>query len=157
MDAPGLARTARLLADDTRAAMCLALLDGRAWTAGELARHAGVAASTATEHLHRLIEGRLLAQACAATTTLITRATALRADDPKASAEDLVARVLREDPPATATRRTAIAAVGEIAEGETVAVSLAGTPFGAGAHACPGSAVAITLACVALDMLADTP
>jgi cytochrome P450 len=99
----------------------------------------------------------LLAQACAATTTLITRATALRADDPKASAEDLVARVLREDPPATATRRTAIAAVGEIAEGETVAVSLAGTPFGAGAHACPGSAVAITLACVALDMLADTP
>jgi DNA-binding transcriptional ArsR family regulator len=62
MDAPGLARTARLLADDTRAAMCLALLDGRAWTAGELARHAGVAASTATEHLHRLIEGGLLTQ-----------------------------------------------------------------------------------------------
>jgi DNA-binding transcriptional ArsR family regulator len=62
MDAPAIARTARLLADDTRAAMCLALLDGRAWTAGELARHTGVAASTATEHLHRLIDGGLLTQ-----------------------------------------------------------------------------------------------
>jgi DNA-binding transcriptional ArsR family regulator len=49
-----LAALARALADPTRAAFCLALLDGRAWTAGELARHAGVAASTATEHLHRL-------------------------------------------------------------------------------------------------------
>jgi DNA-binding transcriptional ArsR family regulator len=62
MDAPALARTAGLLADQTRAAMCLALLDGRAWTAGELARHAGVAASTATEHLHRLIDGGLLTE-----------------------------------------------------------------------------------------------
>ena len=36
-----LARIAALLADQTRATFCLALLDGRAWTAGELARHAG--------------------------------------------------------------------------------------------------------------------
>ena len=42
-----LAGFARLLADPTRAGFCLALLDGRAWTASELARHAGVAASTA--------------------------------------------------------------------------------------------------------------
>jgi DNA-binding transcriptional ArsR family regulator len=55
-----LAGLAALLADETRAAFCLALLDGRAWTAGELARHAGVAPSTATEHLNRLIEGGLL-------------------------------------------------------------------------------------------------
>jgi DNA-binding transcriptional ArsR family regulator len=55
-----LAELAALLADETRAAFCLALLDGRAWTAGELARHAGVAPSTATEHLNRLIEGGLL-------------------------------------------------------------------------------------------------
>jgi DNA-binding transcriptional ArsR family regulator len=60
--AAGLARLAGLLADPTRAAMCLALLDGRAWTAGELARHTGVAASTATEHLTRLVQGGLLAQ-----------------------------------------------------------------------------------------------
>ncbi|MGK5557183.1 ArsR/SmtB family transcription factor [Actinomadura kijaniata] len=54
---------AKLLADDTRAAMCLALMDGRARTAGELARHVGVAASTATEHLSRLVEGGLLVEA----------------------------------------------------------------------------------------------
>ncbi|WP_435865485.1 winged helix-turn-helix domain-containing protein, partial [Streptomyces spectabilis] len=54
---PDLASVARLLADGTRAAFCLALLDGRAWTATELARHAGVAPSTATEHLHLLVRG----------------------------------------------------------------------------------------------------
>ncbi|MFI6098783.1 ArsR/SmtB family transcription factor [Lentzea sp. NPDC051213] len=53
---------ARLLADRTRAAFCGALLDGRAWTANELAQHAGVAASTASEHLTRLIEGGLLVE-----------------------------------------------------------------------------------------------
>jgi hypothetical protein len=52
--ASDLASLAALLADETRAAMCLALLDGRAWTAGELAAHARVAPSTATEHLHRV-------------------------------------------------------------------------------------------------------
>jgi DNA-binding transcriptional ArsR family regulator len=57
-----LASLAGLLADSTRAAFCLALLDGRAWTAGELARHAGVAPSTASEHLDRLIAGGLLAE-----------------------------------------------------------------------------------------------
>lgn len=57
-----LAATAGLLADRTRAAFCLALLDGRAWTAGELARHAGVAPSTASEHLSRLVAGGLLVE-----------------------------------------------------------------------------------------------
>jgi DNA-binding transcriptional ArsR family regulator len=60
--AAGLAAFAGLLADPTRAAFCLALLDGRAWTAGELARHAGVAASTATEHLNRMLAGGLLVE-----------------------------------------------------------------------------------------------
>jgi DNA-binding transcriptional ArsR family regulator len=60
--APDLAALAALLADPTRARFCLALLDGRAWTAGELAGHAGVAASTATEHLNALVSGGLLAQ-----------------------------------------------------------------------------------------------
>jgi DNA-binding transcriptional ArsR family regulator len=57
-----LAAFAALLADRTRAAMCLALLDGRAWTAGELGRYAGVAPATASEHLDRLVRGGLLAQ-----------------------------------------------------------------------------------------------
>ncbi|MFF0627878.1 ArsR/SmtB family transcription factor [Streptomyces sp. NPDC004296] len=57
-----LAAVARLLAEDTRADICLALLDGRAWTARELARHAAVAPSTATEHLNLLVSGGLLTE-----------------------------------------------------------------------------------------------
>ncbi|MER5349086.1 winged helix-turn-helix domain-containing protein [Kitasatospora sp. NPDC002551] len=57
-----LAHLAGLLADPTRAAFCTALLDGRAWTAGELARHARVAPSTASEQLSRLIAAGLLAE-----------------------------------------------------------------------------------------------
>ncbi|WP_225822150.1 ArsR/SmtB family transcription factor [Streptomyces naphthomycinicus] len=60
--AAGLAALAGLIADRTRAACLLALLDGRAWTAGELARHAGVAASTLSEHLGKLVAGGLLAE-----------------------------------------------------------------------------------------------
>ncbi|MBV2153006.1 helix-turn-helix transcriptional regulator [Kitasatospora sp. SUK 42] len=59
---PALAAFAALLADPTRAVFCSALLDGRAWTAGELARTAGVAPSTASEHLSRLVAGGLLAE-----------------------------------------------------------------------------------------------
>ncbi|WP_017569072.1 ArsR/SmtB family transcription factor [Nocardiopsis halotolerans] len=57
-----LASLAALLADPTRAQVCLALLDGRAWTAGELARHTGVGPSTISEHLTRLVQGGLLTQ-----------------------------------------------------------------------------------------------
>ncbi|MGW0205912.1 ArsR/SmtB family transcription factor [Streptomyces sp. NPDC003233] len=60
--AAGLAALASLIADETRAACLLALLDGRAWTAGELARRAGVAASTLSEHLGKLVAGGLLAE-----------------------------------------------------------------------------------------------
>ncbi|MET8897768.1 ArsR/SmtB family transcription factor [Streptomyces albogriseolus] len=60
--AGALARLAALAADETRAACLLALLDGRAWTAGELARHCGVAASTLSEHLGKLVGGGLLAE-----------------------------------------------------------------------------------------------
>ncbi|MFJ8751235.1 ArsR/SmtB family transcription factor [Streptomyces sp. NPDC102441] len=60
--APRLAALASLLADETRASFCLALLDGRAWTAGELARGAGVAPSTASEHLGKLVAGGVLAE-----------------------------------------------------------------------------------------------
>jgi DNA-binding transcriptional ArsR family regulator len=62
VSAPDLARLAALLADHTRATFCLSMLDGRAWTAGELARAAGVAASTASEHLDHLVQGGLVTQ-----------------------------------------------------------------------------------------------
>ncbi|MFV5993617.1 ArsR/SmtB family transcription factor [Streptomyces sp. NPDC056231] len=60
--APRLAALAALLADETRASFCLALLDGRAWTAGELARYASVAPSTASEHLGKLVAGGLFTE-----------------------------------------------------------------------------------------------
>src|ERR1700733_4187531 len=62
LDPGSVARYAALLADRSRAAMCLALMDGRAWTAGELARAAGIAAPTATEHLNILVGAGLLAE-----------------------------------------------------------------------------------------------
>ncbi|WP_330456893.1 winged helix-turn-helix domain-containing protein [Streptomyces sp. NBC_00820] len=60
--AAGVASFAALLADETRAACLLALLDGRAWTAGELARHARVAPSTLSEHLGKLVAGGMLTE-----------------------------------------------------------------------------------------------
>jgi len=60
MTADQLAAAAGLLADRTRAAICVALLDHRAWTIGELARHAGVAPSTASEHVAKLAEGGMV-------------------------------------------------------------------------------------------------
>ncbi len=60
--AASIAAFAAALADRTRASMCLALLDGRAWTAGELARHARVARSTASEHLSALVRAGLLSE-----------------------------------------------------------------------------------------------
>ncbi|MGY1652472.1 ArsR/SmtB family transcription factor [Geodermatophilus sp. SYSU D01119] len=62
VSAASLARFAGLLSDRSRVAMCLALLDGRAWTAGELARHAGIARSTASEHLTLLVGAGLLTE-----------------------------------------------------------------------------------------------
>ncbi|HEX5448793.1 MAG TPA: winged helix-turn-helix domain-containing protein [Gaiellaceae bacterium] len=52
---------AALLGDPARARIAQALHDGRALPAGELARRAGISPSTASEHLSRLVEGRLLA------------------------------------------------------------------------------------------------
>jgi DNA-binding transcriptional ArsR family regulator len=48
--------TAALLADPSRVAMMWALMDGRRLPAGDLARIAGIRASTASEHLARLVE-----------------------------------------------------------------------------------------------------
>ena len=56
-----LAEFGALLAEPARAAILLALMDGSARPAGELARAAGVGAATASAHLKRLLEGGLLA------------------------------------------------------------------------------------------------
>lgn len=58
---PDITAIAGLLSDRSRVAMVLALQDGTARPAGELARAAGVRPSTASEHLARLVEAGLLA------------------------------------------------------------------------------------------------
>lgn len=55
-----LAAPAALMAEPARAAMLLALIDGSERPASELARVAGVSASTASEHLTRLTSGGLV-------------------------------------------------------------------------------------------------
>lgn len=56
MENLALAEVASVLAEPARASMCLAMLDGRAWTVGELARAAGIAPSTGSEHVTKLID-----------------------------------------------------------------------------------------------------
>jgi DNA-binding transcriptional ArsR family regulator len=55
-----IAATAGRCADDTCAAICAVLLDGRFWTAGELARCAGVTACAASEPLAWLVADGML-------------------------------------------------------------------------------------------------
>ncbi len=57
---PDIAAVARLVADPSRAAMLTALLEGAELAAGDIARRAGVAASTASSHLARLEAGGLV-------------------------------------------------------------------------------------------------
>ena len=57
------AAVASLVAEPARAAMLDVLMDGGAHPAGELARRAGIAPSTASEHLARLLAGGLVDRA----------------------------------------------------------------------------------------------
>lgn len=59
-DTPDIASLAALVGDPTRAAMLVALMDGRAHTATELSLEGGVAPSTASSHLARMTSGGLL-------------------------------------------------------------------------------------------------
>ncbi|WP_295939405.1 helix-turn-helix transcriptional regulator [uncultured Xanthomonas sp.] len=61
LEHPKLAVTAFLIADPARAAMLMALVDGRALPAGELAFAGGVTPQTASVHLAKLLDGGLLA------------------------------------------------------------------------------------------------
>jgi DNA-binding transcriptional ArsR family regulator len=58
---PNVAAVAALIADPARTAMLIALIDGRALPAGELAYASGVTAQTASSHLAKLLAGGLLA------------------------------------------------------------------------------------------------
>ncbi|MBE7200677.1 MAG: winged helix-turn-helix transcriptional regulator [Parafilimonas terrae] len=57
---PALSEVGALVGDPGRANILSALIDGRALTATELARTAGVAPATASEHLTKLVAGGLL-------------------------------------------------------------------------------------------------
>lgn len=59
-DLPDIAGVAALLGDTSRATMVTALGDGRTMPASQLARIARVSRSTASEHLHRLVDSGLL-------------------------------------------------------------------------------------------------
>ncbi|WP_039797452.1 ArsR/SmtB family transcription factor [Nocardia araoensis] len=115
-----LAGLAALLAHRTRADICLALVDGRAWTAGELARHIGIAPSTATEHLDRLRDGGLVIEHRQGRHRYVQLA------GPQV-AELLEAMVAQVDPrrrPATGLRAVTVAAA--LARGRTCYDHLAG-------------------------------
>jgi cytochrome P450 len=81
----------------------------------------------------------LLVQACDATAGLIGNALSARLAGKPGE--------LLAEPPVLRTRRRV--------DGEDVTVDLAGTPFGAGSRACPGSAHAIALATGVLQALGD--
>jgi len=57
---PRFARVAAAIGDPTRALMLARLLDGRHYTAKELAEQGGVAPATASQHLKLLVDERLL-------------------------------------------------------------------------------------------------
>lgn len=57
---PNIARVGALIGDTARASMLTALMSGKALTASELAREAGVTLQTASSHLAKLEQGDLL-------------------------------------------------------------------------------------------------
>lgn len=59
-EGPDIARVAALVADPARSAMLIALMDGRALTATELAGLGGVTKQTASSHLAKLVDGEVL-------------------------------------------------------------------------------------------------
>ena len=61
VEGPFIAEIAALLGEPARANIVAALMSGQAMTATELALAGGVAPSTASGHLAKLVEGKLLA------------------------------------------------------------------------------------------------
>lgn len=93
----------------------------------------------------------LLLQTCDAVAALVTAARCRAGRGAtESSAAALVAAALAEEPPVRSARRFR-------PDGEPVAVDLAGHPFGAGPHRCPGEAVAVALAVGTVDGLRHRP
>jgi len=61
LEGPYIAEAAALIGDPARANMLASMMDGRAYTASELAHVAGVTPSTASGHLAKLLQAGLLA------------------------------------------------------------------------------------------------
>lgn len=120
VDAGSVAKFAALLGEPTRATMCLALIDGRAWTLAELAAHTDVARSTASEHVTALVESGLLAEERQG------RHRYLRLADPDVAAlvEDLTAAVGQPAPRPSSLR--GVRAARELAAARTCYDHLAG-------------------------------
>lgn len=59
-DGPNISRIAALIGDPARANMLTALMSGKALTAGELAREAGISPQTASTHLKKMLDGGLI-------------------------------------------------------------------------------------------------
>lgn len=57
MSLPDISKMAALFSNQTRAAICGALMSGTAWTPGELARFARISKANATEQINKLVEG----------------------------------------------------------------------------------------------------
>lgn len=57
---PDISRITSLFADQTRAAICGALMSGTAWTVGELATFAHISKANATEQINKLVEGGIV-------------------------------------------------------------------------------------------------
>ena len=55
-----IAKIAGLMGDQTRAAILVALMEGKALTAGELALRANISPQTASNHLKKLLEAHLI-------------------------------------------------------------------------------------------------
>jgi cytochrome P450 len=100
----------------------------------------------------------LLVQACDATAGLVDRAFVAASRQHGATPDDLLAAVLRDDPPVRATRRLVLRAtrVGStpVPAGAIVSLDLTGDaqlPFGSGLRPCPGRAHALALAAGTLE------
>lgn len=119
VDGAAVANLAALLADRTRATICLALLDGRAWTVVELADQAGVARSTLSEHASQLVDAGLLAEERQG------RHRYLRLADP-VTASLIESLAVHAGPLPTPTSLRSVRAAGALAEGRTCYDHLAG-------------------------------
>lgn len=60
-DTPDIASIAKLIGDHARATILMAMMTGRALTATELSRAAGVSKQTASSHLSKLVDAKLVA------------------------------------------------------------------------------------------------